>query len=479
MRKNQRCTVRKKNNKRCKNNAIWEGFCKTHTKTNLQEKTPWWKSQNFKINFSISMCAVAFTSIVTIFITLYTGKKTQIPINNDHSINIEQEGDGPKQVNIKQQTGFADEQYDQLKKSIASLNEEEKTYNEVKNILGSGHEKNAVILLDKLAQKQQAKLAETLYKTGFVNNSVGGYYKAKNDFEKAYQLSPNNLRYLSTTGLINETIGQHEISISRNKMLLELTIKRFGNENNITNKARYSLGDAYLSNREFSKGLEQFEIAFSYQQKLFNNAPRELAIGMGFLGEAYSNLGQHKKGINFAKKSLKIMSETLPPNHLRTILGHNTLAMAYAGNKQFAKAEKNMRVAISKINEISKFDQAVTIQLQTNLVITLQGQNKFKESIPIIEKVIADSKLLFHQNYEYQRENITQLGMAYHATKRFTEAKHQFNLALNLPESKSKITDAKLLSFIAIIDETKNRLYSLYSSENIDTVKSSQAINNN
>ncbi len=222
------------------------------------------------------------------------------PPNNDKektnkdrpgSINIDADnsqvstGDGSPNIQINIENNIPEEVYKRLlktlkekdvdiaerdkiiQKSIAKYNElksEDNLDAQAKEKLLAGDYEGAEKLLRKSFEKNLESVksaAIAAYRLGSVKELQIEYAKAREYYEKAVQLEPENSKYLNALGLILYDIGEYNKAIEFYNKDLKISIAKLGKDHPDVAGTYNNLGLAYDSKGNYEKAIEYFDKA--------------------------------------------------------------------------------------------------------------------------------------------------------------------------------------------------------------------------
>jgi tetratricopeptide (TPR) repeat protein len=217
---------------------------------------------------------------------------------------------------------------------------------------------------------------------GRAYQGTGRYADAAQAYRKAVDLAPQNLGYRSTLGLVLGQAGQ------LNAGLAELQ--------KVTSTPGYKDAAGWTNLGWVYRTLKRPQKSIAAYQKALELDPKQEQAALG-LGWAYSNTKDYDKAIAAYDKAIQIDSQEAGPD------AHVGLAWGY-----FFKA----------VNSASKPDLARAKEFAAKAAADGRDVTQLNRSIALLQKAMANGKLLNHQQVEAAR----QLEEEYEQEKRKLDA---------------------------------------------------------
>ena len=158
-----------------------------------------------------------------------------------------------------------------------------------------------------------------------------------------------------------EKLGKYEekvlINFKSNLKIQEIILDekfKFLPENHPDIATSYNnLGEAYSDLGETKKAIEFHEKSLAIRKICLPENHPDIATSYNNLGLAYKALGETKKAIEFYEKSLEIRKICLPANHPHIAMSYNNLGLAYSDLRETKKANNCFQQA----NIISQYNK--------------------------------------------------------------------------------------------------------------------------
>lgn len=292
------------------------------------------------------------------------------------------------------------------------------------------------------AIKIKKDFAEARVLQASLNSVLGFHDKARKGYEELLVLEPKNQEAQILLG----ATYLDENKLDKASRYFEVLARK----NSQSHIVWYYLGRTYLLQKT-PQALANAEAAFKTSLKMEQNFVQSVVE----LGSIYEKRGQYEKAV--------ALYESYQTQYGPDISVAESLVQVYLTQENYAKAYEHLRT----INEL---DQG-NLNAQLKMAFILVDQKKFKEAIPLLEKIL-------HQTPESDRVRFY-LGAVYEEIKDFPAAIQQFK---EIPKSSKYFADAvmhmaylyKLLekpdAAIALLEEQLEflddnaKIYALYGS---------------
>jgi tetratricopeptide (TPR) repeat protein len=189
-----------------------------------------------------------------------------------------------------------------------------------KKLLLQSYKKN----LQSIAENKKAAAADA-FGLGLIKKLQLDYTEAKNFFEKAVELEPDNSDYLNRLGSILNALGDHREAIDYYEKALDIDVKTYGAQHPNVARDYNNLGVAWRELGEYSKAIDYYEKALAADLKVFGEKHPNVARDYNNLGVAWNSLGETKKAIDYLEMAFAIYLEVFDDQHAKTKLVKSNL----------------------------------------------------------------------------------------------------------------------------------------------------------
>ncbi len=306
------------------------------------------------------------------------------------------------------------EDYKEKQKFIYLINEKPADYFEIEEMIRDSSYKNL---------KDFSKdCKDEFYLIGEICalNCIGRYHRNNFDYELAIKNHQNALKLcvendykaLEATCLnflgvvyrydddIRNALDHHQSAISKSRKIQPQT---FISRTNIS-VAENSLGNIYLSIKQYEKAIEQFNRAIITQKETKNI--RGLAINFQNIGEAFEKLSFYNKAMDNYKKSLAYN------NQINSLFGkvtcNNSIASVLIKNEEYQKASLILDSILPFAKKINNPNQLA--KAHSNLGWAQMKLKKYQSSLSNLKKALEISEIS-------AIEKSTQIDICFHLSE--------------------------------------------------------------
>lgn len=221
------------------------------------------------------------------------------------------------------------------------------------------------------------------------------YTKAKESYQQAISLNPNDLDGLLGLGQIESEMGDNQNALARLHKALELAKQEFG-ENHAHVAVCYSnIATVYHNFNDHEKAIEFYNKALNIERFIYKNDNQELACTYLNLGTVYFSLQDYDQALELYKKSLNIKLQVLGKNDPSVANCYNNLGSLYKELKNYKIALEYHKMALkirlqikndpdladsyhnigSVYKEMKKYDRAIKYYRVALKIFQLKGND--------------------------------------------------------------------------------------------------------
>lgn len=249
--------------------------------------------------------------------------------------------------------------------------------------------------------------------TGKMNLYLGFYNRSIIHFEKALEISKNNVffkKYLpiinNNLGLSYNQIGEHDTAIDFYKKALVIFKKEHYEYKNEIFTIYNNLGAAYFEKGKYDKSIELYNQSIVIQEN-----DKELATVYSNLGAAYWAKDDNDKAIEFCKKAIEIENKNFDKYNIDKGTRYSILGLAYNNKGEFKKAINYFKIAL-KIDKKNFGEQHPKVAIRyNNMGVSYQCLEDYKKAIKYFELSLSIHTKFFppnHQKIITAEENLAQ-----------------------------------------------------------------------
>ena len=220
----------------------------------------------------------------------------------------------------------------------------------------------------------------------------------------------------NSKGTLFYNLGNYDDAFKFYNKTLEISRKRFGDENSLTGKGFHNVGLIYYRWGDIGKAREYFEKALSIWLKALGPKNQLIAYCYTNIANILYAKGDIKEAVKYDEKALRIWKDHLGENHPFVAYSYNNLSSSYQYLGKFKKAlslarksltirllhrDENRSLAESLENvgsiftDMKQYDSAYIYLTKSRILL---GQAKFKNHLMIALCYAGFAKLSLKQN---------------------------------------------------------------------------------
>lgn len=308
------------------------------------------------------------------------------------------------------------EKYKELEAQLASRTDD--IGQQAKVLLNEGKLEEADKLFEqalendlKIAKEANLKAAANAFSLAQIKSLRLDYQTAKNYYQQATQLDPNNALYLNDLAAHFYTLGEYDNASRFYQHALEM----YGEDSLEVSVVLNNLAIIYKMQGNYVDARLLYKRSLKIDKKTHGKDSPEVATVLNNLALLCKTQGNHAAAERLYKRSLTIREETLDKNHLDIAQSLNNLATLYQTQGNYLTAESLcLRSLEIKKNNLGENHPNVAISLN-NLATLYYLQGKYKEAETLMQRALAifeKSLGTNHPNTKTVRDNLEALQAA-------------------------------------------------------------------
>ncbi|PTN11092.1 tetratricopeptide repeat protein [Nitrosomonas aestuarii] len=170
--------------------------------------------------------------------------------------------------------------------------------------------------------------------------------------QRAVQLVPDRIDYLSDLADLAYTLGEYEKTITYYEQVLDNSLKTYGEDHADVAISRNNLGTVWDALGEYQKAIGYYEQALASDIKTYGEHHPDVAVDRNNLGMAWFALGEYKKAIVYLEQALTSDIKTYGEHHLQVATYYNNLAGAWHALGDYKKSHDYLDQALKIFEKV-------------------------------------------------------------------------------------------------------------------------------
>ncbi len=304
---------------------------------------------------------------------------------------------------------------------------------EALNLITTGALEQALALLSEHEEKedqQVLKIAKARFAKAQVYELKRDYRKARDYYEKAVQLAPENTLYLNEAGLIFDTLGEYDQAIEYYTKALERDLVTFGPKHPDVAIDWNNLGAAWKAKGDYDRAIEYYTKALESDLLTFGPKHPNVARLWNNLGLAWDHKGEYDQAIEYYTKALESDLLTFGPKHPNVARLWNNLGLAWNAKGETDRAIEYYTKALeSDLLTFGPKHPQVAIYWN-NLGAAWNAKGDYDRAIEFYHKALESDLLTFGPKHPNVARLWNNLGLAWDAKGEYDRAIEYFTKAL-------------------------------------------------
>jgi len=221
--------------------------------------------------------------------------------------------------------------------------------NQTRQALSNGDYQQAEQLLLQMETRSAGDnhvTAETHYQRCQIAKDTMRYRLALTLCQRATQIAPDRMNYLSELAGLAQKLGEYEQAIAVYEQVLARSLETYGEDHPLVAVGRNNLGTVWDARGEYQKAIGYYEQALASDIKTYGDQHPEVAVDRNNLGMAWYELGEYKNAIVYLEQALASDINTYGADHLQVATYHNNLAGAWYRLGDYKKSRDHLEQAL-------------------------------------------------------------------------------------------------------------------------------------
>lgn len=198
-----------------------------------------------------------------------------------------------------------------------------------------------------------------------------------------------------TMGRMYSSLGELDEARRLLEMAITLGDELWGDEETeLTAGVKNALGTVALNQGKYEEAEKLFEVALREHIRLFGENRSQAIFSRLSLGVTYQQLRRYAEARATLEAAIPPSERVLGPNHVQTVTLFTKLGEVCKSAGQEEDANRYFTIAQERYKnyQVDTEFSPVTVDAMSNQGVVLMNQGKFKEALPIMEKVVELSK---------------------------------------------------------------------------------------
>jgi tetratricopeptide (TPR) repeat protein len=324
------------------------------------------------------------------------------------------------------------EKYKELENQL--LKRTDDVAKEAESLLENGELDKAQNSLKEALANDLENAAANAFSLAYIEMLQLNYAGAKNYYQQAAKLAPENGQYLSYLGMHLYNLGEYVEAES--VMLTDLANeeKRLGKEHQDVATSLCNLAVVYESQGKYDQAEALHIRSLAIREKILDKEHIDIAISLNNLAMVYGKQGKYEQTEPLFLRSLAIKEKVLGKYDSSLALTLNNLAVLYQQQGQFKKAEPLLlrSLAINE-NSLGKDHPQVALNLN-NLAELFHEQGKYKQAEYLFQRSLAIYKKVFGKEHLNVATGLHNLAALYITQNKYNRAESLLKHSLEILE---------------------------------------------
>lgn len=288
-------------------------------------------------------------------------------------------------------------------------------------------------LLNKVTERKESELVETLYYLGASRYEQAKYPAAADSFQKALALrgeDPILLSWLGLTALKLAKWDEAEFLLRR----VVSTEQSFGLDDVNLASALNNLATVLQATDRFAEAEPLMRRALSITEKKLGRDHPGLAADLNNLAHLLQATNRSAEAEPLMRRALAIAEKHFGPNHSYVAITLNNLAEFLREANRLVEAEPLMQRALT-IAEKSFNDHPDSAIIFNNVGLMYLTADRFAEAEPLLRRALSIDEKSWGPNHPNVASHLSTLAHLLKATNRLTEAEPLIHRALAIDEA--------------------------------------------
>ena len=237
-------------------------------------------------------------------------------------------------------------------------------------------------------------------------------------------------RILSISGLVYQTLGEHNQAKELHRKALVIRKKIFGEDHADVATSYNNLASVYNSQGEYNQAKELHEKALMIQKKIFGEDHAHVALSYNNLASVYESLGEYHQAKELHEKALVIQNKIFGEDHADVATSYNNLASVYDSLGEYNQAKELFEKALVISKKIFGEDHTDVATSYNNLASVYESLGEYNQAKDLHEKALVIRKKIFGEDHAHVALSYNNLASVYESLGEYHQAKELHEKAL-------------------------------------------------
>ena len=228
------------------------------------------------------------------------------------------------------------------------------------------------------------------------------YYNAKESYQQAVALNPDDEDAISQLSLMNNQLGERNEALKRCQQALNIAIQKYGKEHENVAYHYNSMGHIYFSLGQNIEAMKAHQKALSLLLRYYDEEYPAIALFYNNIGTIHDALGHRKEALDCYEKALKTLLMVYGEEHQDVARVYSSISLdyLYCGRHQDAMeyGQKALRIRLKVFGEVHP-QVAVSYQ---NIGGCYQSCGQIQEALNFYQKALK----VHHKIYGEEHPNM-------------------------------------------------------------------------
>ena len=225
-------------------------------------------------------------------------------------------------------------------------------FQQAQEALAKGDTEAADALLKNAPALDDDEAAEVAYQRGKLAETRIDFAVARQQFNRAVQLKPDNPLYLDSAGSILSTLGAYGEAAPLYKRALRIREKSLGPEHPDTAAGLNNLAVLYRHQGRYDEAEPLYVRAVAILEKALGPEHPNTAQSLSNLAELYRRQARYDKAEPLFERALESTEKALGPEHNKTAQILNNLAGLYKSQGRYSEAETFYQRVVPDVDDV-------------------------------------------------------------------------------------------------------------------------------
>ena len=280
-----------------------------------------------------------------------------------------------------------------------------------------------------LGEQAKAFQAEEYFEAAKILEFQCKYPPALLKIQAALQLAPNRWEFNNLWGVLLVDTVDYQGAIQA----FQTAQTQLPNPQGVEAASLFNnLGNAWSELGEYAKAIEFYDQALPIFKKALGPEHVSVAQTYNNLGTAWSDLGEYAKAIEFYDQALPIYKKALGPEHVYVASTYNNLGLALAARGEYSKAIEFYDQALPIYKKALGPEHVYVAQTYNNLGTAWSDLGEYAKAIEFYDQALSIFKKALGPEHVYLAKTYNNLGLAWEARGEYAKAIEFYDQALSI-----------------------------------------------